>query len=346
MHYKTKFSYLVLVLYLILSSCGTTQNKNKVTDSISDIPGWINNYKNEYPDMLYLSNMGVSEYKSMAEKQAYQGIASAFEIQIKSTQNSKEVTFESADEFSQTYNEVFNINTSTNQNLINIQTSESYFDAKSDKYYVLATLNKSQTSAIYQEKRIKLLDDAQSIYSQSIYENDLLTKIALISNSIVKLKEVDKIDAKLRILDNASMATKMFKEVHELVIEREKILDKVPVFIQNNDNKIYNDLKEEFTDLGFKISSDKDKAIIVVNFDLEMNNSEVINQDAKFVMWHLNVNLSYQIKNHTFGTYLAKGRSSQLSSGAARERAYFDIAKKMDKEFKIFLMSEILRIKK
>ncbi|MCK5781795.1 MAG: LPP20 family lipoprotein [Flavobacteriales bacterium] len=345
MLYKIKPIYLFLTFSLLMISCGSSKKtqKTSVADKESEMPSWINNYKNDYPDLLYLSSLGVSEYKGIAEKQAYEGIAAAFEVQIKSSQSSKEVTLEDDNSFSQTYSEVFDINTSTDQDLINVNTSESYFDAKTGKYYVLATLNKSQTSVMYQRDRSKLLDTSKSIYISSKQESDPLTKVALISNSISMLLEVNTIESKLRILDNSSMPADKFKSIHSLVLEREKILENVKVYIDNSDDKVYSILKKEFTSLGFKVSLDKSKALLLADYSLVMNNSEVVSQDAKFVMWSLDVSLNHILKNHSFGTYSAKGRSSQLSYGAARERAYFDLEKKLDNEFKGFLISKILR---
>lgn len=346
MLYKIKHTYILLVVSLLFSACGTSQNKKEKVDVDEALPSWINNYKDDYPDMLFLSNMGVSEYKSMAEKQAYKGIANAFEVQINATDDSKEVTTESADKFNQTYSSVFNISTTTDQNLINIETSKSYFDKNSGKYYILATLNKSNTSAIYQKERNKLLTDAESIYDKSRTEDDNLLNIAYISNSISKLQKVSEIESKLRILDNATMEVQKFKSIHELVIEREKLLEKVKVYIDNSDDKIYNMLKSDFTDLGFKLTKDKSKAVVLVDFTLTIEDSKLVNNDAKFVMWNLNINLDHQNKEQTFGVYSSKGRSSQLSANAARERAYFDIDKKLTKEFTPFLISKILRVEK
>ena len=346
MHYKIKYTYLILIASLMFSACGTSQNKKDKSKETTTLPSWINNYKNDYPDMLYLSSLGVSEYKSMAEKQAYNGIASAFEVQINAVDESNEITTESANKFDQTYSEVFNIKTTTDQNLINIKTSESYFDKASGKYYILATLNKSNTSAMYQRERNKLLADAESIYNKSKTENDNLLKVAYISNSIAKLEKVKDIESKLRILDNATMEVRKFKQIHELVIEREKLLENSKVYIENKDDKIFNMLKKDFTDLGFKLANDKSEAVIVVDFDIKMEDSKVKNPDAKFVMWNLDVNLIHNGKKQTFGVYSAKGRSSQLTEAAARERAYFDIDKKIDKEFTPFLIKTILRIQK
>jgi len=345
MHYKVRHIALLMMISLVFSACGTSQSKKDKGNEATPLPSWINNYKETYPDMLYLSNMGVSEYKSMAEKQAYQGIASAFEIHINAVDESKEVTTETADRFNQTYSEVFNITTSTDQELINIKTSESYFDQKSGKYYVLATLNKSNTSAMYQRERNKLLADAESIYTKSKDENDVLLKVAYISNSIAKLEKVKDIESKLRILDNANMEVPKFKKEHELVIEREKLLETAKVYIENNDDQIYHMLNSDFTNLGFKLTADKSHALILVDFTINMEDSGVVNQDAKFVMWNLDVNLNHNDKEQTFGVYSSKGRSSQLSARAARERAYFDIDKKLSKEFTPFLIKEILRVK-
>ena len=345
MHYKIKHIALLLIATLVFSACGTSQNKKDKNTEVAEMPSWVNNYKDVYPDMLYLSSMGVSEYKSMAEKQAYQGIASAFEVHVNAVDESTEVTTESADKFNQTYSEVFNITTTTDQNLINIKTSESYFDKASGKYYVLATLNKSNTSAMYQKERNKLLSDAESIYSKSKTEDDNLLKVAYISNSIANLEKVKVIESKLRILDNATMEVNKFKSVHELVIEREKLLENSKVYIANSDDKIYYMIKKDFTDLGFKLTDDKAQSVILVDFEVKMEDSGVANQDAKFVMWNLDVNLNHNGKEQTFGVYSAKGRASQLSASAARERAYFDINKKIDKEFTPFLIKKILRIK-
>lgn len=345
MHYKVKHISLLMIAALVFSACGTSQNKKDKTTESSVLPSWINNYKDEYPDLLFLSNMGVSEYKSMAEKQAYQGIASAFEVHISAVDESTEVTTESADKFNQTYSEVFNITTTTDQNLINIKTSESYFDEKSGKHYILATLNKSNTSAMYQEERNKLLADAESIYAKSKTETDNLLKVSYISNSIANLEKVKEVESKLRILDNSTMDVPKFKEVHDLVIEREKLLESAKVYIENSDDKIYNMLKTDLVDLGLKITSDKNKALILVDFTIKMEDSGVINQDAKFVMWYLDVNLNHSNKEQTFGAYSSKGRSSQLTSAAAKERAYFDIDKKTSKEFTPFLIEKVLRIK-
>ena len=345
MHYKIKYPTLLLISILIFSACGTSQNKKDKIATSTALPSWINNYKNDYPEMLYLSNMGVSEYKSVAEKQAYQGIASIFEVQISATDQSTEVTTETADKFNQTYSEVFNITTSTDQNLINIKTSETFFDEKSGKYYLLATLNKSSTSAMYQKERNKLLSDAESIYTKSKTENDILLKIAYISNSVAMLKKVKNIELKLRILDNSTMEVNKFKKVHELIIEREKLLENAKVFIDSSDDKIYNMLKSDFANLGFKLTNNKLEALILVDFTIKMDNSEIINKDAKFVMWYLDVNLKHAEKKQTFGAYSIKGRSSQLSANAAKERAYFDIDKKLSKEFTPFLIKKILRVK-
>jgi len=343
MRYKVK--YLAILIIFIFYSCGTSQNKKNKSISSSNLPSWINNYKNDYPDMLYLSNMGVSDYKTMAEKQAYQGIASVFEVNISATDESTEITTETSEKFNQTYSEAFNISTSTDQNLINIKTSESYFDAKSGKYYLLATLNKSNTSAMYQKERNKLLANAESIYTKSKTENDILLKIAYISNSITMLEKVREIELKLRILDNTAMEVNKFRKTHELVIEREKLLENAKVFIENNDDKIYNMLKNDFADLGFKLTSNKSQALILVDFTIKMENSKIINKDAKFVMWYIDVNLNHAEKKQTFGAYSTKGRASQLSANAAIERAYFDIDKKLSKEFTPFLIKKILRIK-
>ena len=345
MHYKIKYHVLLLMSILIFSACGTSQNKKNKDTNVSTLPSWINNYKDDYPDMLFLSSLGISEYKSMAEKQAYQGIASVFEVQISAIDASTEITTETADKFNQTYSEVFNITTSTDQNLINIKTSETFFDEKSGKYYLLATLNKSNTSAMYQKERNKLLADAESIYIKSNTENDVLLKIAYISNSIAMLEKVKDIELKLRILDNATMEINKFKKVHELIIERERLLENAKVYIDNSDDKIYNMVKGDFTDLGFKLTSSKSEALILVDFSIKMDNSEVINKDAKFVMWYLDVNLNHSEKKQTFGAFSAKGRSSQLSLSAAKERAYFDIDKKLSKEFIPFLIKKILRVK-
>ena len=346
MHYKVKHIAFLLMISLVFSACGTSQNKKDKNTEDTPLPSWINNYKNDYPDMLFLSSLGVSEYKSVAEKQAYQGIASAFEVHINAVDESTEVTTESADKFNQTYSEVFNITTSTDQNLINIKTSESYFDAKSRKYYVLATLNKSNTSAIYQKERNKFLADAESIYAKSKSENDVLLKVAYISNSIAKLEKVKNIESKLRILDNATMEVNKFKKIHELVIERERLLESAKVYIENSDDKIFHMLKADFTDLGFKLTDDKEQALILVDFTIKMEDSGVVNQDAKFVMWNLDVNLNHNDKKQTFGIYTSSGRSSQLSANAARERAYYDIDKKISKEFTPFLIKRILRVQK
>jgi hypothetical protein len=345
MRYKIKYSYLLLIVSVLFSSCGTSKNEKESENKTTTLPNWINNYKDEYPDLLYLSSMGVSEYKSMAEKQAYQGIASSFEVQIKSSNNSKEVTYETADKFTQTYSEVFDIATSTDQDLINIKTSESYFDKTSGKYYILATLNKSNTSAIYQRERNKLLQDAESIYNKSKNEDDILLKIAYISNSIAKLEKIKEIEQKLSILNNSNIENHKFKKAHELVIEREKMLEHSKVIVENSDTKIYNMLKRDFTDLGFKLTNNASDALIKVDYSLSINDSNIKNADAKFVMWNLDVNLINNNKKQLFGVYSAKGRSSQLTSSAAKERAYFDIDKKIKKEFTPFLISKILRIK-
>jgi len=346
MHYKAKHTVVLLMVVFLFSACGSSQNKSKTEASTTELPSWINNYKDSYPEKLFLANLGVSEYKSMAEKMAYQGIASAFEVHINAVDESKEVTTESANKFNQTYSEVFNIKTTTDQNLINIKTSESYFDQKSGKYYVLATLNKSNTSAMYQQERNKLLEDAESIYNKSKTETDNLLKVAYISNSIAKLEKVKDIESKLRILDNANMAVAKFKKVHELVIEREKLLENTKVYIVNGDDKIYNMIKKDFSDLGFKLTNDKSKAVILVDFEIKMEDSKVKNKDAKFVMWNLDINLNHNNKEQIFGAYTAKGRSSQLTSDGAKERAYFDIDKKLTKEFTPFLIKNILRINK
>lgn len=346
MLYKIKNLFLIATIGII-SSCGT--NKGVDADfseakKSSDLPTWINDYKDNYPEMLYISSLGVSKYKNVAEKQAVRGISNTFEVHIQSSEISSEITKESEDDFSQTYNSISNINTTSNQKLVNIKISETYHDAKNNNYYVLATLNKSETAAIYMDEKTKLLAESESILAKYRQEKNSLSQIALLSNAIAKLQKVEEIDKKLSILDNTATNTKSFESVSNLMVEREKILDKVPVFIANDDDKIYAMLKREFTSLGFKITDEQDAAIISTDYSLDIKNSDIKNETAKFAMWNLSIDLNNKKKKRNFGTYISKGRASQLTYDAARERAYFDIDRKIKGDFKAFLISKILKV--
>jgi hypothetical protein len=334
----------LFISILFTVSCGPSKSTKTVNES--DLPSWVNNYKMIYPESSYISSLGISEYKSMAENQAYQGIGSSFEMMIKSTQNSNEVTTETNDSFSQTYKEVFNINTSVDQNLKNIKTSELYFDQANKKYYVLATLNKSETASIYKQERTEIEKSAKYSYQSAQSTDDDLEKLSYLSQCLAQMALVEEIDAKLLILENSSISLLKFKSIPELLNERKQVQKRINVFIQENDDKIYKELKTEMTEMGFKVVDDKELARVFVNGNLELENSSVINQDAKFVNWLLNIEIVDLKNNSAIAHYIAKGRSSQLSESAAKERAYYDLSKKLNAEFEKYLIENLLKTKK
>ena len=118
-------------------------------------PAWVDNPQSKYSNDSYLFAIGTGDTRKAAEEQASANLSMIFEVSIKAQSTTNEEIQErisgqksSLDRQSQISNKV---TLESSQTLYNIQYNDSYVDPQG-RTYVLAVLNRYETSAVYKQK--------------------------------------------------------------------------------------------------------------------------------------------------------------------------------------------------
>ena len=235
---------LILLVLLGLTLLGCSSNKVDPNKT----PEWIDNPKSKYPESLYLAAVGYGSSRRAAEADAMGSVARIFETDVQSnskyTERWKELSNNNTGEEISLFSEnVKEVEMSADQNLINIEIGET-FTNNVGRVYVLAYINRSRTSDIYDEKitqtdsKIKYyMNKAKS--SSTVYQEYSFLSIA----SVYAFKNQ-------QLLNQFSIISPMESQM---------------VGIPDRFAKVQSDLREKASQISFSISIDNDENNVISN---------------------------------------------------------------------------------
>jgi hypothetical protein len=349
MHFNYSKNIKIFLILFIVFACGTQRKAMRYSDQnkvVSDKPSWVNNPQSEFPEIRYLSYVGNGGAKGSAERDAKSGLASIFRTKIQATTTLNQSVQETQTSFSSNMKMNSDITTSTDIELMNVKISKTYYDKNEDKYYVLASLDKMQTSEIYKRKTDEVFEKNSSLYSNFNAESDKVRKLGYIGSMHSNILQIEEYKDILSVLGYPYK--KMSSSLTKSQIEnyKDELLNEVLLYIEflsGSEEEVFNSVKKEFTKNGFKITSNKSSAGLIASVSLSKKDTKLNNNPALFKSWHLSIKLENNYSKNKISVYNAKGRSSQMTKDALEQRCKFDINKKLNKEFTGFIFKNLFK---
>ncbi|MCF0237289.1 MAG: LPP20 family lipoprotein [Sphaerochaetaceae bacterium] len=322
-----KIKVCILYLFILLSGCSAA---NK-----SALPGWVlDKNKSDYSkDYILAVGYGVDIIE--AGNNAREQISEFFNSSISSQAiySSTEYNYGSNTKLNNYYISDISVKSSIDD-LVSLETLESYIDSRGN-VYILLGMNKRLSLSYYQDKLNNILYLIIDDYSYLEKEQSKLKKLeilARIENNIEQfllLKNmIFMIDSNVKTHTTFSIdeIEKLRNEIKDNFIFRLEIKDS---FDDSIDNTILSVLSKIITKQGFSVSLSDGDAIISVSY-------QITELDNKSSNYYCTYSIEIEIKNlnnEIFYSWGKSGREAMKSSQLAKEKSLYMLVKSLETEF-------------
>lgn len=334
---------LLMLIFVIGISCKTSE----INSQTSGTPKWIDDPTSEFSESKYLMAVGSGSTMADARSRAMQNLAQIFRSQIDGTQDLysdiQETTRNNA-EF--TSNEsirlINNIRIGANENLLNTEVLQSHV-AKDGNYYVLAGMDRLESSRVYHTEMENNSVKIQNHVSNSEQQTSILRQLMELKQAVLLAKINENFSRQLEIIlpgnTNADKNRRTLIEVeNELIAVQEKAI--VSISMPEEQAQIRESVAKVFQKQGFSIG-DNTSALLDVSVNYEVMEAQLNREDAKFARWDLSISIKETGNGQTYKTFTTQGREGALSLPDAMKRAQFTASKEIDSKFSRFLTNEL-----
>lgn len=334
---------------LILLSCSA--NRDLQT---TQIPEWVESPTLKYPETLYFSAVGTGDTKQIAEQNAYANIAKIFQVDIQTEQRLSERYEErisEADIYSSSETQLENIyNITTNQTLKNIKVGESFFDARTGTYYVLAYLDRLDTAALYEEDIKRNNSEITEIYVLYQASDNKLEKLGYLEKAVELAEITEILNSQLRVISPFNEGIKIAFTSSALKNEQEQLARSVSVRLkvsEDYEEQIEGYLKETIANFGFSVipsdSAKEPDLEVIAHFSVKEID---LGRAEHFVRWELTITLLDALRGGEAFTYTDGGREGHINRQQAKSRALQSAHKKIRTDFYNFMKDRLYFVSK
>jgi len=318
---KIKTLQFVLLSFLI-SSCSAQQSNNVLV-----------NLEKSFPDSRYLAAVGEGDSKSEAEKNAMAKLSLIFEsnIDVNQTLNEHFSEFSDDENSSLTYESqtTKRTNVQSDQKLLNVKYGKHGVDENGNNY-VVAYINRSETSFIYEEKiannnsSIFAMDNSAEMSDSKIFKYAAYNRASEMMNENIELMKQLSI-----ISPNTSNFSDEISKYESIYRKKGDVANSIKFVISNESSKdVVNSLSSLLTSKGFKIADIGDFLITsTMKFDkVDLGRKET------FYNWFINIALT-NAQNETVFNFEKSGREGGISESAVFARTKYSANEALRKNF-------------
>ena len=296
-----------------------------------EIPSWVSNPREKYPEADYLVAVGSGDTRRDAEETAASNLSMIFESAIKAentlVERYKELSSAAGDSFEKQSESGKDVTISSNQTLYNFQYGESYTDEKGTTF-VVAYIERVPTAEIYRTKIGMNAEQIRYYLERSGSSPTVPLKYAFMSAAAL----VGRINQSLRdqlviILpgENAKLALGYDDKalMSAWAAMTKKVVFKVAIEGEAG-GKVAKFIKKSLSAQGFVVGKDP-----VFSWKGESSIEDVVLQSSqKFVRWTYMIELSDRT-GETLLTLTENGREGHVTQEEARARAYRTMGEKI-----------------
>jgi hypothetical protein len=175
---KSIFKIKILLLTLLVTAC----MQSTAVMSTDDVPEWVQNEPEIYPNFKYLSATGSASEAEQAKARALSNLAKIFEVQIRevsTTQSDVQSSKKEGIETVQQNNRIAStVNLKTDKMIQGARIAEQWQNSADLTYHALAVLDRAQAGNNIREEINRLDEGTQFVLNQQENRNDVLLKIS------------------------------------------------------------------------------------------------------------------------------------------------------------------------
>lgn len=333
---KTFFKVFLILMLVQFWQCSYAQKSVKLQKG-KEKPEWVDNPYAFYSERQYLVGVGNGDTRDAAEKNAIGQIAKIFKTNIQVDEVLVESVFESFKKNKGTIESESSVKTQTrlqsNIELKNVKIEQVYFSEKEGIYYVLAVLDRAETAALLEQdfnENDQLLKKYFDISQTAANKLHRLSNI----NKALALAQVNKlINEQYKVLTGGQGLTSVVDE-NELLNAAKKIKEQIIVQIKGSgtsSDEVAAYLREIIGRFGFTMGDQQ--ADLVVDFNLELNKTNLNRPGIVAYNWHLKIDVFDQNNNVTLNTLNLNKRTAAISEDEVRARILRTIKSELNNSF-------------
>lgn len=313
-------SFFILLLF---SSCSAQTS--------SDV---YQNLEENYPESKYLSAVGEGDTRKDAEKNAMGKLALIFEskIDVSQTLNEHYSEFSDDESSSLTYESTTKkrTNVSSDQKLLNIKYGKHGVDEVGNNF-VVAYINRRETSAIYDEKIENINTSILSLEANTNNTDLKIKKYAALNRASKLMNENLGLMQQQTIISpyNPDFSDKV-ATYNSIYRKKGEVASSIKFVISDSDEDIANSLSSIITSKGFKIANNGD---FYISSSLKYDEVD-LGRKEMFYNWFMNIELT-DSNNEIIFNFDKSGREGGMSQSAVYSRAKYSANKSLKKEFNI-----------
>lgn len=315
---------IILVFAILIHSCLIFAAK---------VPNWILDVDSEYPKDIYLARLGTGTTLENARADALGLLAGYFNAQILVDTKATNIMNNKDNNVSKEQNINQEINVVSETSLVGVEYSNSFFNKKEKKYYIVAYLNREEAWKNLEDKLNVLFEKYETFQDMAEKSADLITKFKYSKKASNTGEEFLNEVYKGFIINPAKR--KFYKpkitEINLKIEENSQII--VPVKLKINgdcENIIKNLIVNEFKKAGFFIDSDSaNKNSYLLCVDIKSN--EKLDNEIYFVFPELSIELLDSAKTRKFYSFEKKySKTAGFSLNQTQKKAFSKIADELN----------------
>ena len=335
---------LLMLIFFIGISCKTSETNSQT----SGLPAWVNNPSSDFSESKYLMAVGSGSTMADARSRAMQNLAQIFRSEIDGTQDlysDVQETTRNNSEFtsSESVRLINNIRIGANEDLMNTEVLQSHL-ASDGNYYVLAGMNRAESSRVYHQEMEHNLVKIQNHLAQTKQHTSIVRQLMELKQAVLLSKVNENFSRQLEIIDPGNTRAEQNRQtLIDTENELKAVKEKAIVSISMNDDTyptIKDAVTQVFEEQGFSTGS-LNNALLKVRVNFTAMEAQLNRDDAKFARWDLSISITELANSQKYKTFTTEGRDGALSLNDAIRRAEFTASKEIGSKFSRFLNNEL-----
>jgi len=304
-------------------------------------PDWVDGDSIQYPSSQYLIGVGYGPDRKSAEDKARAEIAKIFFSKIDSQTSSYQEYLQTTSRGESRVEETLTIDditkVSTQKVLSGVRISNVYQETgPKPLFYALAVLDRDQSATILSDKIQQLDQDIKGLLVRAEDQEDTLSKIKFLKQSIRRHVLREAYDAELRIVSRSGTGISPSTSFTEIKGRLESILLRdffIGISVAGTRaDEIQEALVQGLNQQGFSISEDIGRANVLVRGTVEIKALDRGTPEWKYVQWRANFDMVDKKGDSVFGSVSKTGREGHLNLQQAENRAVQKIRKALTTE--------------
>lgn len=224
-HVNTITRILTATAILLLAACSSA----KPGDAR---PEWVNGNSSQYPAATYLIGHGQADNMAAAKDRARADLAKNFSVNVSEQSTDTSSYSQNSTDAAAAKNSLDvsrNIKTSTDQLLNGVAISETWQDSKSQQYYALATLSRTQAATALRQQIGDLDAGTTASLNQAQNSSDLFDKISAAGQAVASQQTRTGLQKELQVVDPSGLGIPSSWSLAKLQADRAALLKQFQV---------------------------------------------------------------------------------------------------------------------